>query len=233
MQKLPLSSFRSFAYQYFSWLMLVLLLLLQALIWQPILSAQWADVQAQERKQKLQIALRHKAQNIDTKLAAHPLQEYTWLISDFQPDSRRWRLSGTASLDNWQLALDGAHEVASLVLLSVVWQRRDGGEWYANFLYQLVSTELADSEFEVLPKARLQTREPFTQNSWQLISTLAVPGKAMGLLRSSAQNYWVTKGTWLPEAGVFVEAVSAQQVTLVDHNGQRLRLNVLNRESEK
>ena len=84
-----------------------------------------------------------------------------------------------------------------------------------------------------MPNARLQTSEPFIQNSWQLVSTLVVSGKAMGLLRSSAQNYWVTKGTWLPDVGVFVEAVSAQQVTLVDHNGQRLMLNVLNRESEK
>ncbi|MEO9653645.1 hypothetical protein [Marinomonas sp.] len=233
MRKLSLSFFRSFAYQHLSWLMLVSLVLLQALIWQPILSAQWADTKAQERKQRLQLSLQHKAQDIVTTLATQPLYEYAWLMSDFQSDSRRWRLSGEASLENWQQALDEAHEVASLVLLSVVWQRREGGEWFADFLYQLVSTELADPEFETLPKSRIQTRESGTQSAWQLVSTLFVSGKAMGLLRSSAQSYWVTKGTWLPEVGVFVETVSAQQVTLVDQNGQRLMLNVLNREFEK
>ena len=66
----------------------------------------------------------------------------------------------------------------------------------------------------------------FERKDWRLLSTVRTDESASALVTYKKSRYWVRKGSWLPEAGLSVNAVSFDRVILVAKDGSQQALNI-------
>lgn len=230
MRSSRLDQLRDYGYRYLSWPMVCLLLVMQGAAWWPMLDEQWQQQEHQWRAQQRVLSEQRRQQQVFATLAAKPLSEFGWLNTDWLAAQKRWQLHGVGSSQAWQAALLRAHELAELELHSGSWQMLASGLWQVRLEFQVhtQASRLSDAlEWPDMAQSALALAA-----DWQLLSVLSQADQHRALLHSAGQHYWVESGTWLPEVGILVRKVSAQQVVLVDHNEQILRLSVRAQEKQ-
>jgi hypothetical protein len=134
----------------------------------------------------------------------------------------KWSLEGIASVAEWQGLLEKIEVQFAVDLLSVYWQREDDGQWLGRFLFN-INVPKANREYHNWLPSKLRAYR-FERKDWHLLSTVRTDESTSALVTYKKSRYWVRKGSWLPEAGLSVNAVSFDQVILVAKDGSKQSL---------
>jgi|GEM_PF-1601204 hypothetical protein len=205
-----------------------LFIFLQMAVWYPFLSSRHDDVSHHKRlNQQADVEWRQ------IKKQASALQQMRfpntpWIQHSVEATKKdlptQWLIEGAASLAEWQKILEQVEAQLPLILRTVSWQRRSNGDWKGRLLFALGVPENNREYHNWLP-TRLRT-ERFNKNDWRLVSTMRAGSAASAMLTYKNKRYWIAPGSWLPEAGMSVDAVSFDQVSLVARDGSIQRLQV-------
>ena len=214
-------------------LFVLLLVMLQLAVWYPFLSA--AQNNADQQFKLKQGAQRSWSaiQRQSRALARVQLTDHPWLqhqiIDTAQNMASAWEVKGTASLPQWQAALEQIEERFALTLLSVSWQKESNGQWQGKMHFSIQAPKMNREYHNWLPARILIER--FNQRDWQLLSTMRTSENTSALVQYKNHRYWVQEGSWLPSAGLSVGTVSLDQVTLIA-NDSSLQTLVIRQKGE-
>lgn len=206
----------------------LLLVMLQLAAWYPFLSQQQDDMNRQirqkdranhewERVKKQAIEL-HTISFIDEPWARHHV------VATQTNIPTKWSLEGIASVMEWQGLLEKVEMQVAVGLFSVYWQRADDGQWLGRFLFN-INVPKANREYHNWLPSKLRAYR-FERKDWRLLSTVRTDESTSALVAYKKSRYWVRKGSWLPEAGLSVNAVSFDRVILVAKDGSQQALNI-------
>ena len=212
----------------------LLLILLQIAIWYPFLS------QAHDESNR-QTSLKNRAEN-DWKrtqqqanqLHEIPLLDESWIQHSVEAAKNgvptQWSINGIASLMEWQNVLEKIEMQFALGLLAASWQREDNRGWRGRLLFS-IEAPTANREYHNWLPTKLRMNR-FQQEDWQLLSTMRMGEKASALVAYKNARHWVREGSWLPDAGLTVNAVSFDRVVLIARDGSEQAL-VVRKEGDK
>lgn len=205
-----------------------LLIFLQIALWYPFLS------QAQEesnRQHRLKERIENewwKTQQQAKQLRHIRLPDESWLQHRVEDAKNgvptQWSIEGIASLMKWQTVLEKIESQFALGLLAASWQKEPGGDWQGRLLFA-IKTPNANREYHNWLPTKLYLNR-FEQNDWLLLSTMRMGEKTSALVVYKNARHWVHEGSWLPDAGVTVNDVSFDQVTLIARDGSKQALMV-------
>lgn len=206
----------------------LLFILLQMAVWYPFLSNLHDDVshhtrlnnQAEDEWRQWQKRANYLRQ---MHFADDPWVQQRVLATDVDRPTQ-WLIEGTASLTEWQSVLERVEAQLPLVLRSVSWQRASKGNWQGRLRFGLGIPKRNREYHNWLP-TQLRTRQ-FNKEDWRLVSTMRVGEAVSAMLTYKNHRYWITRGSWLPAAGMTVNAVSFDQITLVARDGAIEELKV-------
>lgn len=204
------------------------LILLQVALWYPLLS------KAQDESNK-QAKLKARAENEwkETQRQANQLRgirlsDASWLQHKVEDTKNgvptQWSINGSASLIEWQTMLEKIEERFALGLLSASWQRESNGDWQGHLLFAIKAPK-ANREYRDWLPTKLRINR-FEQKDWQLVSTMRMGKNTSALVVYKDTRYWVSQGSWLPDAGLTVDDVSFDRVTLIAKDGSKSALVV-------
>ncbi len=198
-----------------------LLLGLQAAVWYPFLSRALSDVSIHSAKEnqvdKMWQQIQHQAQRIKHVVFSDMPWVQHKVITTLKELPTQWQVEGTASILEWQNFQETVEEKFALTLRSAVWKRQENGHWYGRLEMNITHPVENRTHQNWLP-VRLRT-DRFHPNDWQILSTMRNDAHASALISYQNNLQWVTAGAWLPEAGVTVQSVSLQSITLVAIDG--------------
>ena len=206
----------------------LLLILLQLSIWYPFLSHAQKESNRQDRlKERIQNEW-EKTQQQAKQLRDIRLSDESWLqhrVEDARNDvPTQWSIEGIASLMEWQTVLEKIESQFALGLLAASWQKEHGGDWQGRLLFA-VKTPNANREYHNWLPTKLYLNR-FEQNDWLLLSTMRMGENTSALVMYKDARYWVSQGSWLPDAGLTVNDVSFDRVTLIAKDGSKTALVV-------
>lgn len=209
-----------------------LLILVQTAIWYPFLSQAQDELNRQAKLKARAEADWTKTQQQANRLRNMSLLDEPWVqhrVEDTEEGiPTQWSISGVASLTEWQAVLEKVEERYALGLLAASWQRDKNGDWRGHLLFSL-ETPKANREYHNWLPTKLRMSR-FEQNDWQLLSTMRMGDKTSALVAYKDTRHWVSEGSWLPDAGVTVNGVSFDRVTLISKDGSEKALVVREKE---
>ena len=129
----------------------------------------------------------------------------------------QWQVEGTASILEWQHFQETVDEKFALTLRSAVWKRQTNGQWYGR-LEMSMAQPVDNRTYQNWLPVRLRT-DRFHPNDWQILSTMRNDAHASALISYQNNPQSVTEGAWLPEAGVTVQSVRVESISLVAGDG--------------
>ncbi len=198
-----------------------LLLGLQVAVWYPVLSRSLSDVNTHSLiESQIDTAwqqTQHQAQRIKQLVFSDMPWVQHKVIATLKGLPTQWQVEGTASILEWQHFQETVEEKSALTLRSAVWKRQTNGQWYGR-LEMSMAQPVNNRTYQNWLPVRLRT-DRFHPNDWQILSTMRNDAHASALISYQNNPQWVTAGAWLPEAGVTVQSVSLQSITLVAVDG--------------
>lgn len=201
--------------------LVLLLVTLQLAIWYPFLSH---AVENEGRQLNLKQGALHSwnaIQQQNRALAMVDFEEHPWLlyriVDTAQEVASVWEVEGTASLRQWQTALEQIEERFALMLLSVSWQREGNEQWHGKMQFAIQPPKMNREYHNWLPARILVER--YIKKDWQLLSTMRTLENVFALVEYKSHRHWVQEGSWLPAAGLLVGSVSLEQVILIAKDG--------------
>ncbi|MCW4628913.1 MULTISPECIES: hypothetical protein [Marinomonas] len=206
----------------------LLFILLQMAVWYPLLSNLHDDVSHHTRLNNQAENEWRQWQKQANYLRQIHFPDTSWVqqrvVATEIDRPTQWLIEGTASLIAWQSVLEQVETQLPLVLHTVSWQRTQLGNWQGRLRFGL-GVPKQNREYHNWLPTQLRTRR-FNKDDWRLVSTMRVGAAASAMLNYKNHRYWITRGSWLPEAGMTVNAVSFDQITLVARDGSIQRLQV-------
>ncbi|MBR7889968.1 hypothetical protein J9B83_13700 [Marinomonas sp. A79] len=208
---------------------LVLLLVVQAAAWYPILSASQDRLDRQTAQRDKEMNQERKRHTYVKALQQLQLKEATWarysVKASDNENELEWHIDGAASLAQWQRILESVEEHFALSLLSVSWHLQPNGEWQGTLGFQ-VNPPKRQREYHNWLPSRLGA-ERFVQADWQLLSTMRIADVTAALIAHKEQRYWVREGSWLPDMGLAVNRVTTSAVTLMAKDGSQPTVTIM------
>ncbi|WP_133012284.1 hypothetical protein [Marinomonas flavescens] len=223
-----LSFLRSKSYPPLSRTLFLLLLILQAGCWYPLLQTLYRESHDDQRQQ-----VRFEKQRLDRMRQSEKLAQARFLQHDGiaarivkakEGQITQWAIRGEALLTQWQVLQEVIQENAALGLTTVVWSAKMNGRWHGDLVFDVLAPKPQRAYQDWLP-VRLQAISKLPHH-WELVSTMTFEGEASALLSHKSSKRWVSKGAWLPMLGMTVEQVLLESVTLVSMSGDTFALNL-------
>uniref|UniRef100_A6W2T6 Uncharacterized protein n=1 Tax=Marinomonas sp. (strain MWYL1) TaxID=400668 RepID=A6W2T6_MARMS len=206
----------------------LLLLLLQIAVWYPFLSQAQDELNRQSKLKARAESDWKKTQQQAILLRDMYLLDESWLQHRVEDAKNgvptQWSINGSASLTEWQIVLEKIETQFALDLLAASWQRGSNGYWQGHLLFAIKIPKANREYHDWLPTKLYMNR--FEQKDWQLLSTMRIGDNTSALVAYKNARHWVSEGSWLPEAGLTVNEVSFDRVTLMAKDGSENALAV-------
>ncbi|WP_369919873.1 hypothetical protein AB8E32_14845 [Marinomonas polaris] len=206
----------------------LLLLLLQVAVWYPFLSQAQDDLNQQSKLKARAENDWKKTQQQANQLHDMRLLDESWLQHRVEDTKNgvptQWSINGSASLIEWQIVLEKIETQFALGLLAASWQRESNGYWQGHLLFAIKIPKANREYHDWLPTKLYMNR--FEQKDWQLLSTMRIGDNTSALVVYKNARHWVSEGSWLPDAGLTVNDVSFDRVTLMAKDGSEQALVV-------
>ncbi|ETX09653.1 hypothetical protein MUS1_06455 [Marinomonas ushuaiensis DSM 15871] len=203
-------------------------IMLQLAIWYPLLSGAQDDLERHIKRKERAETEWQKIQGQANRLKGMTFLNEVWvshhIFSEKNAVPTQWFIEGTAGLIEWQTLLEKVEEHVALGMQSVHWQRLPNGQWQGCLLFD-IKIPKANREYHNWLPTKLRSY-PFVEKDWQVLSTMRVGENASALLEYKQQRHWVRQGSWLPSAGLTVDTVTFDQVTLMTKEGSQIALTV-------
>ncbi|BFM50376.1 hypothetical protein [Marinomonas sp. THO17] len=228
-----LSQMKTSLSQLLSGRFILLLILLQVAIWYLLILDVHEDWQQSQRKLTRIWKSWQNIQQQDALLQTMQNEQWPWL-SMTSINSRNqlitgWRIEGVASLTEWQPVLESLQERFALSVIGIKWQRRQDAQW-VGVVDVDIEPPAPNREWQNWLPSRFQ-KSVFHEEDWHLSSTMKVQDRCSALVQYRQRHYWLTEGSWIPDASVSVSKVAVDYVILVAKDGKQYRLERQTRRS--
>ena len=208
--------------------MVCLLLILQLAIWYPTLSEEQSHLENQIKRRDRALTAWQKIKKQSNVIENNHFLQTSWTKQKIGMKEKgvvtQWQVEGQSSITEWQTLLEYIQERLSLGLVSVHWKRESSGDWYGRLSFDIQSPK-ANREYDNWLPTMLHI-ERIVEKDWRLLSTMREGDNVSALLEHKNNRYWVHQGSWLPVAGLTVDAVSFDRVALMTKGGQQIELTV-------
>ena len=228
-----LSQMKSNLYQYLNGRIILLLVLLQAAVWYPLIFDVYGSWQQAQRKFSRVWQSWQSIQQQDERLQSIEFKQWPWL--SFTPIHSRnqlvtgWRIEGRAGLMDWQNAFERLQEEFALSVIRIKWRRLQDAQWMG-----IVDVDIESPSGNRVWQNWLPSpvqKAVFYPADWLLMSTMKVKESRSALVQYRQRQYWLTEGSWIPDAAMSVSKVAADHVVLIAKDGKQYRLEMQTRRS--
>ncbi|MEP3349196.1 MAG: hypothetical protein ABJN96_04475 [Marinomonas sp.] len=203
-----------------------LLIFVQALAWYPVLSEKYLDVERQIKRKTQLSASWQKIQAQSRMMEEKDFLQVDWATYSVgdqdQGTATTWQIEGRALIKEWQVLLEKVQEKSALKLVSASWESEQDSTWHGQLLFDIQEPKRNRAYENWLPTNLKAGR--FVEEDWTLVSTMRVGESASALLKHKDNQHWVRQGSWLPTAGLTVDLVAFDRVTLISKDGDQVAL---------
>ncbi|MEO9276023.1 hypothetical protein ABFY09_14395 [Marinomonas sp. 5E14-1] len=211
-----------------------LLIFVQALAWYPVLSEKYLDVERQIKRKAQLSASWQKIQTQSRMMEEKDFLKVDWAtysVGDkVQGAATTWQVEGRTLIKEWQVLLEKVQEKIALRLVSASWESEQDGAWHGQLLFDIQEPKRNRAYEDWLPTNLKAGR--FIEEDWTLVSTMRIGESASALLKHKDSQHWVRQGSWLPAAGLTVDLVVFDRVTLIGKDGDQVALQFRERREQ-
>ncbi|MGJ8648097.1 MAG: hypothetical protein ACSHXJ_14445 [Marinomonas colpomeniae] len=205
-----------------------LLVVLQLAVWYPLISQNQEEMEHLLKQKDLTRAewegIKMQSKRIEQVMFSDVLWATQEITSTTDLIATQLKLEGVASIFEWQAWLERVEELFALGVMLASWKLEPNGEWGGRLLFDIKAPKKNREYHNWLPtKLRIGN---FVAKDWSLLSIMRVGEKTSALLEYKRHRHWVRQGSWLPSAGLSVETVSFDQITLMSKDGTQRALIV-------